>query len=134
MILGFKTTFTDGTPTDFVEKILAGSKIHSLRKDPHDRWRKSTHIHMATGVRTDCYKQFNEGITQLETCKSTQRIFMTYDWCLEITLDGKYLEPRQIELLIKNDGLTKAQFLKWFFSDGCGEWSGKIIHWTDFKY
>jgi hypothetical protein len=146
MTLGFKTTFTDGTPTHFVEKIMASvpkfkfayqafePKIHSLREDPHNRWKKDAHIHMATGVRSNYYKQFNEGIAELEKCKSTQRIFMTLDFALEITVDGKYLHFDEVQLLIKNDGLNYNQFVKWFFPDGMGEWSGKIIHWTDFKY
>ena len=59
---------------------------------------------------------------------------MTYTDCLEITIGNKYLEPLQIYLLIKNDGLTREQFLAWFFPKKVDEWSGKIIHWTDFKY
>ncbi len=145
MTLGFKTKFADGEPTLFEEKILAGvnrfvpnyaldPKIHSLREDPNNRWKAGKNIQMATGVRTKNYRQFNKDIPELATCKSTQRIFMTYDWCLEITVGGRELDTAEIAQLIKNDGVSYDQFINWFFPKDIDEWSGKIIHWTDFKY
>jgi hypothetical protein len=159
MILGFKQNFKDGSPTWFAAKILKGSKcdlyndykrivkafdelpfsppcpkIHSLREGK--RWKPGMSIQMAYGVRSRNYYQFNSGATDLTTCKSTQDIFMTYDgYALEITVAHSiYMMPHQIDLLIKNDGLTREQFLGWFFPNKKDEWSGQIIHWTDFKY
>ena len=142
MILGFKQKFPDGTPTHFEEKIYAGvapelykefePKIHSMREG--ERWRAGMDIQMAYGVRTKNYRQFNKGVSQLEKCKETQDVFMTLTWVLEVTIDDRYLMPTEIEQLIKNDGLTRKQFIYWFFPDGKKEWSGQIIHWTDFRY
>lgn len=131
MILGFKKHFADKTETLLAEKILSGEKIHSLREG--DRWEEGNSIQMAYGVRTKNYNQFNANRVDLQNCKSTQEVFMTCNYDLEITVDDKYLLPIQIDLLIKNDGLTRSQFINWFFKNSdC--WKGQIIHWTDFKY
>lgn len=153
MILGFKQQFADGTETHFREKILNGTlinvmhpsfasilpttylyKIHSLREDTNNRWKAGNSIQMAYGVRTLYYNHFNEGIAELELCKSTQEIIMRHDLGLHITVDGKQLQPQEIELLIRNDGLSRFQFNNWFFGKAKQTWKGKIIHWTDFKY
>ena len=145
MILGFKTHLQDGMPTFFEQKIKLGigipqlwgidiPKIHSLREDVHDRWQAGNSIQMAYDVRTKNYRQFNNDIPELSTCKSTQEIFMTYNWCVEISVDDRYLHRKEIEQLIDNDGLTERQFVDWFFPKGKTKFSGKIIHWTDFKY
>ncbi len=136
MILGFKQKFPDGTATNFKEKIWQGEKIHSLRES--DRFRAGMSIQMAYGVRTKHYQQFNKGIESLSKCISRQRIFITYNgWALEATVgDNKYLAGYDMQQLIKNDGLTEMEFINWFFPDYKvkDEWSGFIIHWTDFKY
>jgi hypothetical protein len=145
MILGFKREFEDKKPTLFREKILAGAaiafddnnysgppKIHSMREG--NRWKAGMAIQMAYGVRTPYYYQFNRNIESLSTCISTQTVFMTFINGLEITVAQKYLDTSEIDLLIQNDGLTYLQFINWFFPKDCDEWSGQIIHWTDFKY
>jgi hypothetical protein len=132
MILGFKQKFKDGTPTNFESKILTGEKIHSLREG--DRWRAGKSIQMAFGVRTKKYRQFNINNPELQTCISRQRIFMTHTYEIEITIGYKYLMPHEIDLLIKNDGLTRQQFIDWFFPNKKDEWIGEIIHWTNFRY
>lgn len=135
MILGFKQTFPDKTPTGFESKIITLEKIHSIRKG--HRWHPGMSIQMAFGVRTKNYRQFNKGIETLSKCIHVQDIFMTYErWgALEITVnDDNYLLHSQIETLIKHDGLTRKQFIDWFFAKDTCEFSGQIIHWTDFKY
>ena len=153
MILGFKKNFPDGTPTNFKSKIANGTmlnptapnfwlhlpegflyKIHSMREDQNDRWQAGKTIQMAYGVRTKQYEQFNKGIEELEKCVSTQEVFMVYDSDIKINVDGKHLNATEIEMLIKNDGLTRTQFLDWFFPKDVFVWSGKIIHWTNFRY
>ena len=61
MILGFKN--------QFVPAILDGTKIHTIRKDPHHRWKPGMTIQMATGVRTKKYKCFKKAI-----CVSVQEV------------------------------------------------------------
>jgi hypothetical protein len=123
MILGFKK--------QFVEPIMAGTKIHTIREDKTDRWYPGTQIHMATGVRTKHYNCFSDQFK----CVSTQRIFMTLGWNLEITVDfDSYLYNADKLRLIANDGLTYDEFIKWFFPGDKDEFSGTIIHWTALRY
>ncbi|MCX6210124.1 MAG: hypothetical protein NTZ59_11685 [Bacteroidetes bacterium] len=135
MILGFKQKFDDGTPTNFKEKILSGQKIHTLRES--NRFKAGMALHMAYGVRTKHYQQFNKDIDNLSTCVSVQEVFMTIKkWgVIEITIDDdKYLHRNKVEALIRNDGLTYIEFVNWFFPKDKDTWKGYIIHWTDFKY
>lgn len=140
MILGFKKQMPDGTETNFKEKIYAGvgliqgymPKLHSIREG--ERWSEGDIIHMAYGVRTKHYEQFNKGISELSTCISVQEIFMTYDGALEITIDDSYMYFLDVEKLIANDGLTRSSFINWFFPSKKDYFSGQIIHWTNLKY
>jgi hypothetical protein len=123
MILGFNKRF--------VEPILAGTKIHTIRENKSDRWHHGIKIQMATGVRTKHYNCFTDQFK----CVSTQRIFMTLGYNLEITVDcDTYLYNPDKLKLISNDGLTYNEFVQWFFPNGKDEFSGTIIHWTDLKY
>ncbi|MOA01583.1 hypothetical protein D3C78_1210000 [compost metagenome] len=124
MILGFNK--------QFVEPILNGSKIHTLREDPNDRWRAGRSIQMATGVRTKNYDCFKE-----DFCQSTQKVFMDFNgYSVEVCIDNRWLTSPEVRQLVNNDGLTYDDFLDWFFDgrQGRTKWSGKLIHWTDFKY
>lgn len=113
----------------FVQKILDGTKIHTIREDPTDRWHKGRKIHSATGVRSKNYNCFYE-----DECVSTQKFEIKYDDDgAHILVDGMYLDPEygEPQELAWNDGFDSLEdFLKWFDSD----FKGKIIHWTDFKY
>jgi len=134
MILGFKQQFPDGTPTDFERKILDFEKIHSIRNG--FRWRPGMSIQMAFGVRTKNYRQFNAGQFQPQKCLFVQKIYMEYEgfkWP-KMWIAGKQLSQKTVKQLIKNDGLTKKQFIDWFFPGTIAKFHGQIIHWTDFKY
>lgn len=122
MILGFKTKFPDGSPTNFIEAIESGEKIHSIREGL--RWGTDMNIHMATGVRTKNYRQF-----ALKRVVSVQRIIIR-GGLKEVWVSGRKLSSDEIERLAKNDGLTVARFWEWFHSNIVGQ----IIHWTDYRY
>ena len=144
MVLGFKEVVADGTPTLFYEKIMAGVfdlefvkeavKLHSIREG--ERWRAGMEIQMSFGVRTKKYRQFNKGIKELSVCVSTQRIVMDYLFqtdCLQIYIEGRKLPSKEAIKLIHNDGLTRDQFINWFFSQRTS-FKGQIVHWTNLKY
>jgi hypothetical protein len=125
MILGFKQ--------QFVAPILAGTKIHTLRLDPNDRWVPYMPIHFATGVRTQNYKCFKKGY-----CECVQRVLISHDGdgIVWVVVDG-YALPRETKtLFIKNDGFeNEKDFIDWFFPKGKkNNLFLKLIHWTDFKY
>lgn len=124
MILGFKR--------QFIEPIISGVKIHSIREDKTDRWKQGNTIHFATGVRTKNYDNF-----KTDVCKSTQSIkieyFSSVFFASKITvyIDDRALNPFEISELATNDGFSSTKdFFKWFNKD----FEGKIIHWTYFKY
>lgn len=122
MILGFKTHFNDGTPTNFVSLIQSGQKIHSIREGR--RWKKGMTIHMATGVRSKSYYNFCG-----QTVVSTQMILIK-QYEKEVWVDGVRLSEAQIHRLSQNDGLTPERFWQWFHTD----FFGQIIHWTEYVY
>ena len=143
MVLGFEP--------QFVEPILDGTKIHTIREDKHNRWKPGMKIHFATGVRIKNYHQFKTAV-----CVSVQEIRINWR---DIFIDGKslnhiipfihvgytkllegnslkmYIPNEMISIneyrLATNDGFESIDdFRKWFNKD----FTGKIIHWTDFKY
>ena len=128
MILGFKPQFK--------QKILDGTKIHTIREDKTDKWNTGNVIHFATGVRTKQYDCF-----QIGKCHNIQDIRIIYysnetDYPV-VRIDGApyyAYEKKGIELLERlaiNDGFDSFDdFCKWFSKD----FDGKIIHWTNFKY
>lgn len=135
MILAFSNNnIVTGEKTGFVEKILSGEKIHTLRKG--QRWKPGMKIHMATGIRSSRYHQFNKGIDHLSTCLSTQKIKIdttSYPYCIFIFVDDRELDAREMMDLIKNDGFdTIESFIAWF--NNPAEFPDQIIHWTDKRY
>jgi len=129
MILGFKTKTKGGRYTNFVEKIAKGEKIHAICEDKHNRWRAGRRIHAAVGVRTPQYRCFF-----VNTCRSVQdiEILIMDKSSLIIIVDKKLLLPKEIAKLIVNDGFDSCKgFMEWF---DYKNFTGKIVHWTDFKY
>ena len=53
-----------------------------------------------------------------------------------MVVDGRVLTDPEIETLAINDGLSVAEFKKWFGTSAkvCGWFIGRIIHFTDHKY
>ena len=129
MVLAFKK--------DFVNPILTGRKIHTVREDIHGRWKAGRSIQMATGVRTKNYNCFKEG-----ACVSTQDIFMTYAHSdiIEISVDGRELFGREecLEFAMKDGFKSWRDFFDWFYplieKTKDKAYIAKVIHWTDFAY
>lgn len=119
MVLSFKDRFK--------KPILDGTKIHSIRKDPSNRWSRGRLIHFATGVRTKKYNCFKE-----DRCHSVQKLNVTWEYGEPfVHIDNYLIRGAEEELLAKNDGFDSVDdFFEWFDKD----FEGKIIHWTDFKY
>lgn len=137
MILGFKT-HVDGNETGFVDKILAGQKIHTLREDPDERWQVGMKIHFATGVRTPEYKQFYTGyVTAIEP------VYMQSDCgCVCMTVGKRYFWRKDLQNFAQNDGFdADYHFENWFLplikakeKKGLPGLKLRLIHWTDYRY
>ncbi len=131
----------------FVPDIIDGIKIHTLREDPKKRWRAGMSIqHWRGNPRNNrgCIKPycFLNG-----ECKGVQEIRIgrvpicpEFPQGVEVLIEidriysSEWLKPEQIELLIKNDGLTIDEFRDWFVPEDHSIWNGRIIHFTDFRY
>lgn len=124
-------------------------KIHTIRKDEKNRWKPGMMIDFFINARQKDMFQFAPRIQLV----STQDIFMTRRGSmLEITIakvgsyiggDDFYLNFAQMEQLAANDGFDDYDDFRNYFSDAIEEngkatgnywFSGKILHWTDFKY
>lgn len=137
MNLGFKKKYPWGKPTLFKEKILSGTKIHSIREDKKRRWKVGMLIHMAYGIRTKFYECF----CNKHRCKLIQEIRIKYNGKYPTVYIDGFLFAEETEtlwyalddmmILAKNDGFDSVEdFFKWFNKD----FEGVIIHWTSFRY
>lgn len=118
MVLGFKP--------QFVEPILNGTKIHTIREDKKNRWQYGRSIQMATGVRTKNYKCFAQrvclGFRTIEINPNTKTVIFT-----QANGQNHTLNDLQIELLALNDGFKTVQdFWNWFNKP----FKGKLIFWN----
>lgn len=168
MVLGFMQFFDKQKkePTHFREKILVGAgfipqnpnihpkglidfigrpKIHTIRRDPHNRWKAGRKIEMVyRGAGYRIIDHFNKGIPELEKCVSVQKIEIKWTdvkkpFGLGITkhpivvIDNARFNGQSSHILqlAINDGFKDLdQFFRWFNKD----FSGNLIHWTDLKY
>ena len=133
MVIGFKK--------QFVEPILQGSKVHTIRDDNGKRWKPGMSMQMYTGSRfskTD-YKKFSE-----KECISTQGITMFLEEddngldILRCFID-ELKQGFDFEAFAKADGFHSAiDFANWWtkvLEDKPGrKFEGIIIHWTDLRY
>lgn len=66
--------------------LLHQPKLHTIREG--NRWKAGDLMHMAYGVRTKNYQQFNKGIQELERVKSVQKIEIK--WYKDTSEIGKF--------------------------------------------
>ena len=139
MVIGFKK--------QFVEPILQGTKVHTIRDDNANRWKPGLTMHMYTGGRfSKEYRQFAE-----KKCVSTQHIKMwvikasdvigedEHGYFIGVKVDGLLINSFDFEKLSTRDGFaTHGEFLTWWLPVILKLpnqlFAGKIIHWTDLKY
>lgn len=116
-------------------------KIHTIRRVSKNRWREGMAIHFAVNNRTKNRLQF----APILPVRKIQTFELKY---LPVSKDPLDLQPMiwideyifydpatgkdcGIEQLAKNDGFDSVEkFFQWFSSD----FTGEIIHWTDFSY
>lgn len=112
-------------------------KLHTIRHDIYDRWKKGVDIHFLIHNRTKDMFRF----APIVTVKSIQKILIKWNLSIDkynnhlrsvtVVVDNRRLSPEEIEKLAINDGFENAtDFFKFFNED----FLGKIIHWTHLKY
>lgn len=114
----------------------AKPKFHTIREDKKKRWNVGTNIDFFINCRQKDMFRFAPVLPVVDI----QRVFMTYLPHLgngfELSIDGKQLMPYEIEQLAVNDGFDSVEEFENYFISVMkdNEFSGKLIHWTDFKY
>lgn len=131
------------------EEIHIYEKIHTIREDKTNRWKKGNTINFYIGARTVDMFNFAPDVE----CKSTQKIRIkvienpivdivsytlehklngeTYKKAFSVYVDDYFLDTETLKDLAHNDGFESLEdFFEWFNED----FTGKIIHWTDLKY
>lgn len=132
-----------GEKTDFEGKIGRNEKIHTVRHDAKSMWEnrfskiKAGTMYLALKEWAGRpYNSEQRDLTQRtrEDGIGLQKIQMEYSEeteCITAKVDGKGVDPA---IIAKNDGLSLEDFIEWFFHGKSGSFSGKIIHFTDYRY
>lgn len=135
MILAFSTTFPDDKPgiagqhTMFVEKIRNHTKIHTIRRDQHERWKPGMKIHFTMNHRTPDQFQFAD-VIPLDG-KERIRIRWSDGRLMAVLINERFASFAEMEKLAENDGFDSLEeFFNWFNED----FDGWILHWTPFRY
>lgn len=121
---------------NFVAKDKLPKKIHTIREDKKNRWKVGTKIDFFINCRQKDMFRFAPVLPVI----SIQRVFMTYlPQCgngFQVSIGGRELNPFEIEVLAVNDGFDSVEEFENYFISVMkdDEFSGKLIHWTDFKY
>lgn len=132
-----------GEVTDFEGKIEREEKIHTIRHDAKGMWEKRF-VKIRAGLmyldmREWADRPYNSEQRNLfqrtrEDGIGLQKIEMEYSEetkCIIVQVDGKGVDPA---IVAKNDGLSLEDFIEWFFHGKSCSFSGKIIHFTKFRY
>ncbi|MFD2874063.1 hypothetical protein ACFS5N_16390 [Mucilaginibacter ximonensis] len=129
MVIGFKQ--------QFVNPILTGSKIHTIREDKGGRWKAGMTMHMYTGGRfSKEYHQFTE-----HECVSVQDLFMTYyNGKLEVSVNETliYGYPEKDNFAVSDGFKDWKDFESWWIpvlmEHPDRTYKGVLLHWTKFWY
>ena len=152
-IITISKTFFPGHPrageaTEFREKVLSGTKIHTCRQNYPYWWRQIERIQATDGIL--CVKQWIDrpyhqpgqepivnipadvvGVQRLQLWRT--KTSTSYDWIALV-----HGSPVFLEVLAANDGLTVEDFKAWFapaFKKAHAEYlEFAIIHFTRLRY
>lgn len=120
----------------FNNTVIHSPKIHTIREDKKNRWKRGTKIDFFINCRQKNMFRF----APVLEVTSTQRIFMTYMPHIgngfQVSIGGNEISKEEIKKLAFNDGFENVEDFENYFISVMkeDEFSGKIIHWTDEKY
>ena len=127
-----------GQTTGMINKLLSGSKIHTIR-DNIEYWTgkiaKVNAGEMYISVKMWIGRPYHTAQQEMHRIMKagTQVIEMTYTGgILTVLIDGDIYPDH--EALVANDGLSFEDFIGCFFSGKRSHYKGVIIHFTDFRY
>jgi hypothetical protein len=124
----------------FKERILSGVKIHTIRTDRTERWKKSQIIHFWRGNPKDTKSEPKPHQFHECNCRSVQDIRINFELDtheINIQIDNRFILQEEILELAIADGFDSIEDMKdWFFKklDGENFFKGRLIHWTKKTY
>ena len=114
----------------FVPQIRdTGRKIHTIRRDEENRLMPGVKIALSCD---GLHLVFDEKVITAVQHIEIHIQILQYVKYIQVFVDGRKLEYREIVELAKNDGFNDVNDFISFF--GLGMYEGKIIHWTDKRY
>lgn len=116
MILSFKD--------QFIEKVVLGEKIHTIREDNRNRWKEGMKIHFwksnPRNVKNDPFQFALGKVTRIQ-----EILIANKDGISNVYVDHKLLNQEEFKKLVANDGFDNSLlFWKWFDKD----FKGRLIH------
>ena len=128
-----------GQLTGFPEKVIRGTKIHTLREDPV-KWEHNVELinsrKAELSVRRWIGRPYHSPQLEVKRLKKAdiQHVRMTRDpgtGHLTVFIEGKQFPD--VVRLAANDGMTPDDFAGWFFRTS-DTFEGVIVHFTDRRY
>lgn len=124
-----------GHPTGFIESILAGIKIHTIRSN-YEYWKKiADKIKQGKGVLSvrywsgKAYSSKQVEFAEFSNIEVEKLEFTQLGWFINDIDSDNVTVP----ILAKNDGLSVEDFKEWFKNSDFSK-PMAIIHFTDFRY
>jgi len=131
----------------FKERILSGVKIHTIRTDRTERWKKGMKIHFWRGNPRNKNASTKPHEFYQGNCSSVQKIeifFSEYESSvpqfekfksMAVKVDNRLLSPDEVTELAIADGFDGIQDMhKWFETETPNGFKGRLIHWTKKQY
>lgn len=114
----------------FVPKIRdTRTKIHTMRRDEENRLTPGVKIALSCD---GLHLVFDEKVITAVQHIIIHIHILQYVKYLQVFVDGRKMEYREIVELAKNDGFDDVNNFISFF--GLGRYEGKLIHWTNKRY
>lgn len=124
----------------FKERILSGVKIHTIRTDRTERWKKGQVIHFWRGNPRNTKSEPKPHQFHECNCRSVQDIRINFELDshkIDVQIDNRFISQEEILELAIADGFNSVEDMKdWFFKtlDGENFFKGRLIHWTKKVY
>jgi len=153
MNIMFMTKFPDGTPTDFLRKIIKSFHPHIYEKEgllemmvtgtvppfifpKRHTMRRSKRVKKGMNLSLRNWQGKPYRSPQIEfaetICVSTQDVVVfRVHGKVRVWIDDRLLNDKEIEILAINDGFESVDDFIKYFQKG---FIGQIIHWTELRY
>jgi len=126
--------------TTFRDRIIGGTKVHTIRDDKHNRWKVGNKIHFWLGSPRNTSgktKPYQFGLGEVSRVEEIQMDFaILEDWSTDAVYIGDDIilkSDDELNALAENDGFDDWEQMKLWFDNPDRRYSGKIIFWKNFE-